>query len=42
MAPLVNPNLSGSGQDRLFDSVIQHASIQVGREEFAFPNGPTS
>ncbi|MDX3771525.1 MULTISPECIES: hypothetical protein [unclassified Streptomyces] len=35
--PLTNPNLSDNGQDRLFDSLIQHGSPQVGREELVFP-----
>lgn len=37
MAPLINSNLRDNGQDRLFDSMIQQASFQVGREELVFP-----
>ncbi|MEW2325419.1 hypothetical protein AB0926_30765 [Streptomyces griseoincarnatus] len=35
--PLVNPHIDTSGQDRLFDPMVQHASAPAGREEFIFP-----
>ncbi|MFE7581083.1 hypothetical protein ACFU5Y_05885 [Streptomyces gardneri] len=35
--PFITPHLTDGEQNRLFDSMAYHASAQVGREEFVFP-----